>query len=139
MMKHEQKDHDMTAGTLEQLNITVSNPEDTADMLCRLFDWHIRWSGESLIGGRSIHVGGDKSYLAIYTDDQGTTASTNRSYTTTGSLNHVGVLVDELDLVEERVVAAGFVPTNQGDYEPGQRFYFHDADGIEFEVVSYSS
>jgi hypothetical protein len=23
------------------------------------------------------------------------------------------------------------------DYEPGRRIYFHDADGIEYEVVQY--
>ncbi len=27
---------------------------------------------------------------------------------------------------------------SHADYEPGRRFYFHDEDGIEFEVVSYA-
>jgi predicted enzyme related to lactoylglutathione lyase len=45
--------------------------------------------------------------------------------------------VDDLDAVERRVVAAGLRPFNHGDYEPGRRFYFLDADGIEFEIVSY--
>ena len=35
------------------------------------------------------------------------------------------------------VVEAGFKPINHADYEPGRRFYFHDHDGIEYEVVSY--
>lgn len=52
-------------------------------------------------------------------------------------LNHVGLLVDDLDAAEAVVVAAGLTPFNHGDYEPGRRFYFFDWDGIEFEVVSY--
>ncbi|GAA6200903.1 hypothetical protein NBRC116599_21280 [Aquicoccus sp. SU-CL01552] len=54
-----------------------------------------------------------------------------------GGLNHVGVVVEDLDATEARVKAAGFVPHNYGDYEPGRRFYFRDSDGIEFEVVHY--
>lgn len=53
-------------------------------------------------------------------------------------LNHVGVEVDDLEAVEQKVVELGLVPFAHGDYEPGRRFYFLDPDGIEFEVVSYS-
>ena len=60
------------------------------------------------------------------------------SYTTTGGLNHVGIVVDDLDTAEQRVSAAGYEPHSHADYEPGRRFYFHDDDGIEFEVVSYA-
>ena len=52
-------------------------------------------------------------------------------------LNHIGVEVDDLDAVEARVIAAGLLPFNHGDYDPGRRFYFLDPDGIEYEVVSY--
>ena len=45
---------------------------------------------------------------------------------------------DDLDAADERVRAAGFEPHSHADYEPGRRFYFHDADGIEWEVVSYA-
>ena len=38
---------------------------------------------------------------------------------------------------EAAIKAHGFETGNHGDYEPGRRFYFHDADGIEYEVVSY--
>ncbi|MGJ8556368.1 MAG: VOC family protein, partial [Sulfitobacter geojensis] len=30
-----------------------------------------------------------------------------------------------------------FKTSNHADYEPGRRFYFHDTDGVEFEVVQY--
>jgi hypothetical protein len=45
--------------------------------------------------------------------------------------------VDDLDEVEKKVKASGFVAYNHGDYEPGKRFYFDLEEGIEIEVVSY--
>ena len=55
-----------------------------------------------------------------------------------GSLNHIGVVVDDLNAVEARVVKAGYTPRSHADYEPGKRFYFDADDGIEVEVVSYN-
>ncbi len=126
----------MAAGILEHANFSVSDPQKTADFLCTLFDWRIRWSGDAIHGGHTVHVGGQDSYLAIYAQAEMRKAAPN-DYRTVGAMNHIGVVVDDLDAVEARVVAAGFRTTNHGDYEPGRRFYFHDHDGIEFEVVSY--
>lgn len=53
-------------------------------------------------------------------------------------LNHVGILVDDLDDIERRVVAAGLIPFAHAVYDPGRRFYFLDYDGTEFEIVSYA-
>ena len=39
--------------------------------------------------------------------------------------------------MERRVVAEGYKPVSHGDYEPGRRFYFTMAGGLEFEMVSY--
>lgn len=121
---------------LEHANITVSDPERTAKMLQDIFGWRIRWQGEAIDAGRSIHVGGKDSYLALYHSgtEQGVGAN---SYQTVGGLNHLAVVVDDLRSVEQRVRAAGYTPGEHHDYEPGERFYFRDHDGIEFEVVSY--
>jgi catechol 2,3-dioxygenase-like lactoylglutathione lyase family enzyme len=126
----------MAAGILEHANFSVSDPHKTADMLCKLFDWHIRWSGDAIAGGHTIHVGSDDSYVAVYAQANMRKAVPN-DYKTVGAMNHIGVVVEDLDAVESRVLDAGFETTNHGDYEPGRRFYFHDHDGIEFEVVSY--
>ena len=124
-------------GTLEHANITVRDPDQTAAWLADVFGWHIRWRGDAAMGGHTIHIGTDNSYLAIYSQ-----GATNRVKGTThkqiGGLNHVGITVDDLDATEARVHAAGFETTNHGDYEPGRRFYFTDADSIEFEIVSYA-
>ena len=126
----------MAGGILEHTNFSVSDPQKTADMLCAIFDWNIRWRGDSIHGGYTMHVGGQDSYLAIYAQAEMRKAVPN-DYKTVGAMNHVGVVVEDLDAAEARVLAAGFETSNHGDYEPGRRFYFHDHDGIEYEVVSY--
>lgn len=122
---------------LEHVNITVTDPDATAAVLCDLFDWTQRWAGAAKNGGRTVHVGGEDSYLALYSHRQALRAAVD-SYQSLGGMNHIGVVVDDLDATESRVIAAGFTPHNHADYEPGRRFYFHDGNGVEFEVVSYA-
>ena len=121
---------------LEHVNVTVTDPAATAAMLADLFGWRIRWEGSAKLGGHTIHVGEEDTYLALYTPPDAT-AKAPESYHAHGGLNHVGVVVDDLDAVEARATARGLSPHSHADYEPGRRFYFHDADGIEWEVVSY--
>jgi catechol 2,3-dioxygenase-like lactoylglutathione lyase family enzyme len=126
----------MTEARLEHVNVTVSNPLKTATRLCTLFGWHIRWQGTSKDGGKTVHVGSADDYVAVYAGEtQG--AETYDNYSTRGGLNHIGVVVNDLDAAEARVRAEGYTPHSHADYEPGRRFYFNDDDGIEFEVVSY--
>ena len=126
-----------TTGFLEHINLTVSDPERTAALLVDLFDWHVRWKGGSINDGHTIHVGTDTDYLALYTMPRATSMDIE-SYGQVAGLNHIAIVVDDLDALEQRVINAGHEPTNHADYEPGRRFYFRDHDNIEFEVVSYS-
>jgi catechol 2,3-dioxygenase-like lactoylglutathione lyase family enzyme len=127
----------MTALRIEHVNVTVSDPDRTAGLLQHIFGWHIRWQGPARDGGRTIHVGSDEAYVALYTGKDATYSPDD--FAKGRPLNHVGVEVDELDRVEARVIEAGLEPFSHGDYEPGRRFYFLDPDGIEYEVVSYAS
>ena len=34
----------MRPAMFEHVNLTVNNPDKTAEVLCQLFNWHIRWS-----------------------------------------------------------------------------------------------
>ena len=122
---------------LEHVNVTVADPDQTAGMLCDIFGWQVRWAGAGMETGRSVHVGDTTSYVALFS--YGDPKDRNEeSYRTKGGLNHVAVVVDDLDATEARVKAAGFVPDSHADYEPGRRFYFVETNGIEIEVVSYS-
>lgn len=123
----------MNPARLEHVNLTVTDPARMAALLTDLCGWHIRWGGPSMNNGRTIHIGSDDAYLALYTNDQA-----NGDYAKSQPLNHVGLQVEDLNAAEQIVVCAGLEPFSHGTYEPGPKtFYFFDWDGIEFEVVSY--
>lgn len=119
-------------GRIEHVNLTVTDIERSAELFEKLLGWRQRWRGGSKNGGETIHVGEATSYLALYTDRQDHAGQHKGR-----PMNHVGLLVDDLDAAEGVIVAAGLQPWGHDDYEPGRRFYFYDWDGIEFEVVSY--
>jgi predicted enzyme related to lactoylglutathione lyase len=125
----------MPGAFIEHVNITVRDPERSAKLMRDLFGWSIRWQGPSLNGGHTIHVGDDQFYLALYTSQGAETP--DDAFRKGRPLNHIGIVVADLDEAERRVVAAGLEPFNHGDYDPGRRFYFFDFDGTEFELVSY--
>ncbi|MBO6757648.1 MAG: VOC family protein [Roseibium sp.] len=130
----------MSSAFLEHVNVTVKDPEATAKKLVDWFDWRIRWNGAAKNGGVSYHVGNDTSYIALYSSLNGTGhAQAADSYHTAGGLNHVAVVVDDLDAAEQRILNDGYRTHSHGDYEPGRRFYFHEDNGIEIEVVSYGN
>jgi hypothetical protein len=129
----------MMQSRLEHINLTVRDTDATASILGQLFDWKIRWAGAAKDNGRTIHLGGEETYLALYSHDD--KHLTDTSHKTITHLNHIGIVVDDLDRLEQKVKASGLVTYNHGDYEPGRRFYF-DLDlgleeKIEIEVVSY--
>lgn len=129
----------MAAAIVEHVNITVRDPQATASLLMSIFDWKIRWQGESMDGqGYTVHVGSNNSYIALYASES-PAPSTENSYTHITGLNHVGIVVDDLAGIEENVKKAGLKPYSHGNYEPGERFYFEDTDGLEVEVVSYNN
>lgn len=121
---------------LEHINFTVKDAAATAQLLVTLFGWHIRWQGPAKDQGFTVHVGNDASYLALYSPKWPLHAEAKR-YHHAASMNHIGVVVDDLEDIEARVKAAGYQPHSHADYEPGKRFYFDGPDGVEYEVVSY--
>jgi len=121
---------------LEHANYTVSDPAATAAWMEQIFDWRIRWQGDAMAGGHTIHIGTDTQYLALYSPGN-PKPNAQSNYGTVAGLNHIAVVVDDLDKTEAAVKQHGFVTGNHADYEPGRRFYFHDSDDIEYEVVQY--
>ena len=127
----------MTKSFLEHVNVTVSNPEETAKFLCEIFNWKIRWHGDAIDNGITYHVGSDTHYIAVYSKGK-ISDSNNNTYNKRGGLNHIGVVVDNLEETETKVIAKGYETFSHANYEPGKRFYFRDNDNIEFEVISYA-
>ncbi|NJM49513.1 MAG: VOC family protein [Sphingomonadales bacterium] len=126
----------MSNNIIEHINLTVRDPDRMAAFLIDIFGWHIRWSGPSMAGGYTVHVGTENCYIALYTkrgqnytDDQ---------FIKGRPFNHIAIVVEDLAAIDAKVTAAGLIPFGHDDYDPGRRFYFYDFDGIEFEIVSYS-
>ncbi|SFJ30651.1 VOC family protein [Jannaschia pohangensis] len=122
---------------LEHLNITVRDPDAVAEELCTLLDWRIRWAGPALGQGRSVHVGTDDAYVALYRPEGGVTDPTAPRHQTHSGANHIGVVVDDIVAAEARVTEHGYVPHSHAEYAPGKRFYFEGPEGVEIEVVAY--
>lgn len=122
----------MAKGRLEHVNISVTDGNRTARLFDTLCGWHRRWEGPSMAEGHTIHLGNDDTYVALYSNSK-----VRGGFAKSVPMNHIGVVVDDLDEAERAVIAAGLVPFSHGDYEPGRRFYFFDWDGIEWELVSY--
>ncbi len=122
----------MGKGRLEHVNISVTDGERTARLFETLCGWHRRWEGAAMAGGHTIHLGTDDTYVALYSNP-----GVGGEFSKGAPMNHIGVVVDDLDEAERDVIAAGLVSFSHGDYEPGRRFYFFDWDGIEWELVSY--
>ena len=83
----------MRGPIIEHVNLTVTNPARTAALMERLFDWHIRWEGPARDGGTSIHVGDERFYIALYAPP----GEPEARFPKGEPLNHVGILVDDLD------------------------------------------
>ncbi|WP_225204756.1 VOC family protein [Novosphingobium huizhouense] len=124
----------MPAARLEHVNIRVSDPSRTASFLAALTGWTERWRGPAIHEGWTIHLGDAFDYIALYT----TREPFAGQFAKGAPLQHIGIVVDDLDAAEAIVMAHGLVPFNHADYAPGRRFYFLDWDGIEFELVSYA-
>lgn len=124
----------MAAARLEHVNIRVSDPDRTAAFLAELTGWKERWRGPAIDDGWTIHLGGAFDYIALYTPKEGATGPFPKG----APLQHVGIVVDDLDAAEQVVIAHGYTPFSHADYDPGRRFYFYDGDGIEFELISYA-
>jgi catechol 2,3-dioxygenase-like lactoylglutathione lyase family enzyme len=125
----------MPTAFIEHVNLTVTDPERSARLFRELFGWKVRWQGQGRDGGSVIHVGDEHVYLAVWGEPG--EAKDGPRFEKGVPLNHVGIVVEDLDEIERRVVAAGLETFAHGDYAPGRRFYFFDWDGIEFEIVSY--
>ena len=98
---------------LEHVNFTVPDADRTASMLTELFDWKIRWAGDMPGWGRSVHVGTDDAYVAIFSPSAGAKVA-NVNKQRVGHMHHVGIVVSDLDLVEQRVKDAGYQPHSHG-------------------------
>lgn len=121
---------------LEHVNVSVANLERSITFYCELFDFSVRWRGLTSDGQPAAHVGNERYYLALFQADKQEDAKND--YGRVG-INHIGLVVDDLNTMRERLHRLNVTPHHEADYEPGVRLYFFDPDGIEIELVQYRS
>lgn len=112
----------------------VSDPDRTATLITPLCGWRERWRGPSALGGWTIHLGSDGEYIALCQADDPLPSPFAKGL----ALNHIALVVDDLDAAERILIDARLEPLSRGNEEPGRRFYVFDWDGIEWELVSYA-
>jgi catechol 2,3-dioxygenase-like lactoylglutathione lyase family enzyme len=122
---------------LEHINMTVNNIEQSYAFYAQLFDFKQRWAGTG--SGkkgpvRAIHIGDDTTYLSLFEAENPGQAPAD--YGSTG-INHLAFEVDNLQPLRGRLAAMGVLLHLDENYEPGQRIYFYDPNGVEVELVCY--
>ena len=124
----------MPHARLEHVNVRVSDPDRTSAFLAELTGWRERWRGPAIDNGWTIHLGSEFDYVALYQHPDPVAVPFPKG----NPLQHIGLVLDDLDAAEKLVIAAGYVPFSHANYDPGRRFYFYDHDGIEWELISYA-
>ena len=124
---------------LEHANMVVRNIDDTVRFLtAALPEFRIRHEGLSE-GQRWMHIGTDDTYIAL-NEASVEPAEQREPYDGKPGINHLGYEVDDVDALQERLVAAGFRDSTYPNNHPHRkRVYFYDADGNDWEFVQYFS
>jgi catechol 2,3-dioxygenase-like lactoylglutathione lyase family enzyme len=126
---------------LEHLNLVVRDiPQSLTFYQAAFPHWLRRGGGTSAWYGKArnwLHFGDDYQYLAL-SDHGDSDIRDHRGYQV--GLSHFAFVVNNLPLLTQRLVAAGFSPA-KGEGEPGVRnnTYFTDPDGYEVEFIEYLS
>ncbi|MGB1236713.1 MAG: nuclear transport factor 2 family protein [Pseudomonadales bacterium] len=145
---------------VEHANIVVADLAASRDFLSvALPHWCVRGEGlsldganrevtiqqEQMKGGEStgnagkkhwLHIGDNTSYLTLNQLQQPSLRSSGRS----AELAHIGIEVDDLDGVIERLGAAGYpLATLSAPHPYRKSGYFFDANDVQYEFIEYLS
>jgi len=122
---------------LEHVNITVQNLDNATRFFQTAFpDFKLRGGGMS-DGKKWIHLGNDVTYIALNASVEEQEVHHEKDYIKNG-INHVGFVVEDVETIANRLLAAGFERDYPKQIEKYRiRDYFADADGNEFEFVQY--
>jgi len=122
---------------LEHANITVGNIDTSFQFYSTLFGFEKRWEGMATgeVGPiRALHAGNEHTYLSLFEAER--EGRQPADYGIAG-VNHIGFEVDDLEIYRKRLEELEVSVHLEADYEPGERIYFFDPDGIEIELVEY--
>ena len=127
--------------SLEHANITVQNIDKAIQFLNIVAPDFVIRKDESKEGTyRWAHIGNDSFYIALQEPHlQNKQSEGSIPYENRG-VNHLALIVSDLDKIEQQLIAAGYqksIDTPQEKYR--KRIYYFDNDGFEWELIEYYS
>jgi len=122
---------------VEHANVTVEDIEQSIEFIqTAIPEFKVRHKGYS--DNRWCHIGTDTTYIALQ-EAAHSKVSNRKPYKDIG-INHIGLVVEDADLVKERLLAAGYQQNELADIHPfRKRIYFFDNSGGEWEFIQYLS
>ena len=116
---------------IEHANIEVGNLDDGVRFLRTAVPEFVVRGGGTDSGVKWVHVGTESHYVTL-------NEAPNRRLLGAGPLNHIGLVVDDVAAVKERLLLAGYKEGFlAGPHPHRKRLYFLDGDGMEWEFVEY--
>ena len=125
---------------LEHANLCVRDIDGMIKFLqTALPDFFIRHDETDNEGDRWVHIGNDKTYIALNNSVQ-KDSSDWTPYSGNPGVNHLGYMVDSVEQVRSRLRAAGYIESTVENNHPfRKRLYFYDPEGRDWEFVEYVS
>ena len=121
---------------LEHANLTVKNLEVALQFLQTAFpSWKVRHRGET--DRKWLHFGMEEQYVALEEARQPGELQSGKYLTP--DINHLGFVVEDLDGLVRRLLAAGYREGIKTEHPHRKRCYFFDEDGFEWEFLEYLS
>ncbi|MGF1761792.1 VOC family protein [Aliivibrio kagoshimensis] len=125
---------------VEHLNITVPDVDAALEFLSVVApDFKVRKDVKAPNKHRWVHVGNEQCYFALQEPHLDSTSPSDpqNTYKNYG-INHIGLVVDDIKVVEERLVSKGY---KRGIVAPEERYRkranFFDSAGLEWELTEY--
>jgi catechol 2,3-dioxygenase-like lactoylglutathione lyase family enzyme len=126
---------------LEHANITVPDIDQAIAFLQVIEpDFYVRQDESPANGHRWAHIGNEHVYIALQESEPGSQPKMpHRTYENYG-INHLGWVVDDLDVVIQRLEQQGYqCGLLVKPHRFRKRAYYYDKAGFEWELIQYLS
>ncbi len=121
---------------VEHANITVKDLDATVKFLSTAIpEFQVRHQGFNT--KRWCHIGTQQSYIAVQEVEPKPQQHVSRTPYFDLGVNHVGLVVEDVAQIEQRLTAAGYRKNMYEDEGYRKRLYFFDGDGLEWEFIEY--
>lgn len=127
------------ASYLEHANITVPDVEAAIRFLKTIDPtFRIRHDEKPPGSHRWVHIGTEESYFALQEPHLDSSPEDKRRPYRDIGVNHLGLVVDDLEQVVRRLEENGYRKGIDGEENPHRkRAYYYDSANFEWELVQY--